>query len=130
MSNNPDFTAQWGELRVPLNDATGTFLKSSSIFEAKEYKSGFVYDETTDTMTDTNTGVVYSPRGLRQLRLAGGQEARTRLDRRRRPGELRLAAHRPDDPRQLLPDHDLDVRVRVPHGVHDLRRWGCCWPSS
>ena len=26
MSNNPDFTAQWGELRVPLNDATGTFL--------------------------------------------------------------------------------------------------------
>jgi arabinogalactan oligomer/maltooligosaccharide transport system permease protein len=61
MSNNPDFTAQWGELRVPLNDETGTFLKSSSIFEAKEFKSGFVYDETADTMTDTNTGVVYTP---------------------------------------------------------------------
>jgi arabinogalactan oligomer/maltooligosaccharide transport system permease protein len=61
LTNNPDFTAQWAELRVPLNADTGTFLKSSSIFEAKEYKSGFVYDETTDTMTDTNTGVVYSP---------------------------------------------------------------------
>jgi arabinogalactan oligomer/maltooligosaccharide transport system permease protein len=61
LTNNPDFTAQWGELRVPLNDATGTFLKSSSIFEAKEFKSGFVYDEAADTMTDTNTGVVYSP---------------------------------------------------------------------
>ena len=35
--------------------------KSSSIFEAKESKSGFVYDEATDTMTDTNTGVVYTP---------------------------------------------------------------------
>ena len=63
LSSNPDFTAQWGELRVPLNEATGTFLKASSIFEAKEYKSGFVYDEATDTMTDTNTGVVYAANG-------------------------------------------------------------------
>jgi arabinogalactan oligomer/maltooligosaccharide transport system permease protein len=61
LSSNPDFTTQWTELRVPLDDAKGTFLKSSSIFEAKEYKSGFVYDETADTMTDTNTGVVYTP---------------------------------------------------------------------
>ncbi len=59
LSNDPDFTEQWGELRVPLNPEAGTFLKSSSIFEAKEFKSGFVYDPDTNTMNDTNTGVAY-----------------------------------------------------------------------
>jgi arabinogalactan oligomer / maltooligosaccharide transport system permease protein len=74
LSGNPEFSQQWTELRVPLNDATGTFLKSSSIYEAKEYKSGFVYDETTDTMTDTNTGTVYTPNDFGSFESADGKE--------------------------------------------------------
>ena len=73
LSDNPDFTEQWTELRVPLDDATGTFLKPSSILEAKEFKSGFVYDEDADTMTDTRTGVVYTPNGTGNFESAEGR---------------------------------------------------------
>ena len=73
LSDNQDFADQWTVLRVPLDDTTGTFLKASSIFEAKEFQSGFVYDETDDTMTDTRTGTVYSPNSGGNFESADGQ---------------------------------------------------------
>jgi arabinogalactan oligomer/maltooligosaccharide transport system permease protein len=61
LSANPDLNDQWTNLRVPLGDTAGTFLKPSSATIGKEYKSNYVYDEAADTMTDTSTGVVYTP---------------------------------------------------------------------
>jgi arabinogalactan oligomer/maltooligosaccharide transport system permease protein len=60
LSANPDFNTQWQELRVPLNAETGTFLRPTGVSVAKEVRAGNVYDPETDTMTDTNTGVVYT----------------------------------------------------------------------
>jgi arabinogalactan oligomer/maltooligosaccharide transport system permease protein len=61
LSANPDLNTQWTEIRVPLNPDAGTFLRPTGVSVAKEVAAGFVYDEETDTMTDTTTGVVYTP---------------------------------------------------------------------
>ncbi|MGV1003885.1 MAG: ABC transporter permease subunit [Candidatus Nanopelagicales bacterium] len=57
-----DFREQWDALRPPIDPETGTFLRASSITQAREVKSGMVYDPETDTMTDTrNNNTVYTP---------------------------------------------------------------------
>jgi arabinogalactan oligomer/maltooligosaccharide transport system permease protein len=61
ISGNQDLSDQWTNLRVPIDETTGTFLKPSSLSVAKEFKAGFVYDEQADTLTDTSTGTVYTP---------------------------------------------------------------------
>jgi len=60
LTANPDLNTQWQELRVPLNAETGTFLRPTGVSVAKEVRASLVYDEGTDTMTDTTTGVVYT----------------------------------------------------------------------
>lgn len=60
LSANPDLNAQWEELRVPLNLETGTSLRPTGVSVAKEVRAGYVYDSAADTMTDTNSGVVYT----------------------------------------------------------------------
>ncbi len=61
LSADPALNTQWTELRVPLNLETGTFLRATGVSVAKEVRSGYVYDPDADTLTDTNTGVVYTP---------------------------------------------------------------------
>lgn len=56
-----DYQAQWSALQVPLNLETGTYLKSTSLSVAREVQSDLVYDETTDTMTRTTDGTVFTP---------------------------------------------------------------------
>jgi arabinogalactan oligomer/maltooligosaccharide transport system permease protein len=60
LSADPSLNTQWQELRVPLNAETGTFLRPTGVSVAKEVRASLVYDEETDTMTDTTTGVVYT----------------------------------------------------------------------
>ena len=60
LSANQDLNTQWQELRVPLNLDTGTFLRPTGVTVAKEVRAGYVFDPAADTMTDTNTGVVYT----------------------------------------------------------------------
>jgi arabinogalactan oligomer/maltooligosaccharide transport system permease protein len=61
LSGDPSLNDQWTNLRVPLDEAAGTFLKPNTPTVAKEFRAGFAYDEEADTLTDTNTGVVYTP---------------------------------------------------------------------
>jgi arabinogalactan oligomer/maltooligosaccharide transport system permease protein len=61
LSADPSLNEQWTNLRVPLDEAAGTFLKPNTPTVAKEFRAGFAYDEEADTLTDTNTGVVYTP---------------------------------------------------------------------
>jgi arabinogalactan oligomer/maltooligosaccharide transport system permease protein len=61
LAADEDLNEQWQNLRVPLDPTSGTFLKPSSLSVAKEFKAGFVYDEEADTITDTDTGTVYTP---------------------------------------------------------------------
>lgn len=73
LSANPDLNTQWTELRVPLNLETGTFLRPTGVSVAKEVRAGNVYDPETDTMTDTNTGVVYTPNATGNFEAPDGQ---------------------------------------------------------
>jgi arabinogalactan oligomer/maltooligosaccharide transport system permease protein len=61
LSADPALNEQWTALRVPKDLTTGTFLRATGVSVAKEVRAGYVYDPETDTLTDTNTGVVYTP---------------------------------------------------------------------
>ena len=61
LSADPSLNSQWEEMRVPLNAETGSYLRPTGVSVAKEVRAGFVYDPATDTLKDTNTGVVYTP---------------------------------------------------------------------
>lgn len=58
---NPEYKTQWDQLKVPIDEATGTYLRAISITKATKAQTTLVYDETTDTMKNTQTGVVYTP---------------------------------------------------------------------
>ncbi len=73
LTANPALNTQWTELRVPLNLETGTFLRPTGVSVAKEVRAGNVYDPDTDTMTDTNTGVVYTPNATGNFESPDGQ---------------------------------------------------------
>ena len=73
IAGNQDLSDQWTNLRVPVDEAAGTFLKPSSLSVAQEFKAGFAYDEEADTLTDTNTGVVYTPSAEGNFVSADGQ---------------------------------------------------------
>jgi arabinogalactan oligomer / maltooligosaccharide transport system permease protein len=61
LSANQDLNTQWSEIRVPLNLESGTYLRPTGVSVAQEVRAGYVFDEETDTLTDTNTGVIYTP---------------------------------------------------------------------
>ncbi len=73
LTSNADFNTQWTELRVPLNLETGTFLSQSGVSEAREVRSGFVYDSEADTLTDINNGTVYTPNDSGNFESPDGQ---------------------------------------------------------
>lgn len=59
LTANPDYDAQWSSLIVPLDEATGIFLRPISIRAGTQAKAGYVYDEQADAMVDTRTGEIY-----------------------------------------------------------------------
>jgi arabinogalactan oligomer/maltooligosaccharide transport system permease protein len=59
LSGNPDYTQQWETLQVPADPETGTYLKKTSLTQAREVKSDLVYDEAANTMTGAD-GTVYT----------------------------------------------------------------------
>jgi arabinogalactan oligomer / maltooligosaccharide transport system permease protein len=73
LSANPDLNAQWQEIRVPLNLETGTYLRPTGVTAAKEVRAGYVFDAEADTLTDTNTGVVYRPNDTGNFESPDGQ---------------------------------------------------------
>ncbi len=73
LTANADLAAQWEALRVPLNPDTGTFLRQTGVSVAKEVRASLVYDPETDTMTDTNTGVVFTPNETGNFQAPDGQ---------------------------------------------------------
>jgi arabinogalactan oligomer / maltooligosaccharide transport system permease protein len=63
LTGNPDYAAQWDALQPPVDEETGSYLRSISITTATEARSGFVYDEAQDAMLATATGDVYPADG-------------------------------------------------------------------
>ena len=61
LSADQNLNQQWTDMRVPLDTANGTYLRPTGVSVAKEVRAGYVFDPATDTLTDTNTGVVYTP---------------------------------------------------------------------
>ena len=61
LSANPSLNEQWTALRVPKDAAAGTFLRPTGVSVAKEVRAGYVFDPDADTLTDTNSAVVYTP---------------------------------------------------------------------
>lgn len=73
LSANADLNDQWRELRVPLNAETGTFLRPTGVSVAQEVRAGYIYNADNDTLTDTSTGMVFTPNDSGNFESPDGQ---------------------------------------------------------
>ncbi len=109
------------DFTVPTDNGA---IRQLGIREAFEGRTRLEYDEAADTITDTDTGTVYSPVLRRRpgVLRRRGRRARRRpvVAGQRRLRQLQADLHRPADQQRLPPDPRLDPAVRHLVGRHHV----------